>query len=354
VIFLSTVTPTPQTVTRLPSKVNGDVKFISGATMKKLLLTSAALAALLTSPAVAADQAARVYKRARPVVVAAPVYSWTGFYVGGNLGYSWGDARTDIAGGEQTISHLIQFTNPPTTFGISHTQQRLNGVIGGGQIGYNFQFSPRWVLGFEADIQGSAERGGAIQSLNPFSGIDCNAVIIIGGNCVQFFPVNGTAATAYDAKISWFGTVRGRLGFLISDQVLLYGTGGLAYGRVELSGITNVNGSFLVPGVGTFPFATPGTTTFSTSSTRTGFAVGGGIEGKFSYWLPPDWTWKLEYLYIDLGSIDTVAAVSGAILNPTFNLFTGAITTHTHFTDNIVRVGLNYKFGNYYAPVVTK
>jgi outer membrane immunogenic protein len=161
--------------------------------------------------------------------------------------------------------------------------------------------------------------------------------------------------TAYDAKIGWFGTVRGVLGVLITDHVLLYGTGGLAYGRVELSGNTIVTGSITTPAsaFGTISFA-PGASAFSESKTNVGIAVGGGIEGKCSYLLPAGWTCKAEYLYVDLGSLDTVAPFPGAI--PAFftSAFAGAFTTHTRFTDNIVRVGLNYKFGYAAVPAVYK
>jgi outer membrane immunogenic protein len=108
---------------------------------------------------------------------------------------------------------------------------------------------------------------------------------------------------------------------------------------------------------GTVPL-TPAATSFSESKTKVGYAVGGGIEGKCSYLLPAGWTWKAEYLYVDLGSLDTVAPFPGAFVpvplappNLFTSPFTGAVITHTRFTDNIVRVGLNYKFGNYYAPV---
>jgi outer membrane immunogenic protein len=319
--------------------------------MKKLLLTSIALAGLI-GPATAADLARPVYRR--PVVVAAPVYTWTGFYVGGNVGGSWGNARTDIAGSGTFVNapgSIIPITNPPTTFADSQTQ-RLNGVIGGGQVGYNYQFSPRWVLGFEADIQGSGERGSNTFA-DPLSGTICFAF-----PCETFQPFNAAAVTSYESRIGWFGTVRGRLGFLITDQVLLYGTGGLAYGRVELSGNTNVNGLLSLPQAVVIPF-TPGASAFSESRTNVGFAVGGGFEGKCSYWLPAGWTWKAEYLYVDLGSLDLTGPFPAA--NPSGNFlqsqltspFFGAITTHTRFTDNIVRVGLNYKFG-FGAPVVTK
>jgi outer membrane immunogenic protein len=166
------------------------------------------------------------------------------------------------------------------------------------------------VLGFEADIQGSGERGSNTFA-DPIAGTLC-IQIPAPNTCTKLFPFNFAAVTSYEAKIGWFGTVRGRLGVLITDQVLLYGTGGLAYGRVELSGVTN------------------------------------------SYFLPAGWTWKAEYLYVDLGSLDTAAPFPPALVPLTITPLTGPLTTHTHFTDNIVRVGLNYKFGNYYAPVVTK
>jgi outer membrane immunogenic protein len=329
--------------------------------MRKLLLGGIAFSALLAGPATAADLGRPVYRR--PVVVA-PVYSWTGFYVGGNLGYSWGRARTDIAGSGTSVSFRELFggvRNSPAAFADSQTQ-RLNGVVGGGQVGYNYQFSPKWLLGLEADIQGSGERGSNTFADPLLGGTVCTGVLVVGGTitCIGGpfnSPLNGAAVTAYEARIGWFGTVRGRLGFLITDQVLLYGTGGLAYGRVELSGNTSVSGTVVRTVAGftdIFPI-TPGTTAFSQSKTNVGIAVGGGIEGKCSHWLPTGWTWKAEYLYVDLGSLDTVAPFPlGPVPPGVTTPFAGAITTHTRFTDNIVRVGLNYKFGYAAAPAVYK
>lgn len=310
--------------------------------MKKLAIV--VLLALIGTPAFAADMPIK----APPPP--APVYSWTGWYIGGNIGYSWGDARTDIAGTATTVALPSFFGGFPgnVAFADSNTA-RLNGVIGGGQVGYNYQLSPKWVLGIEADIQGSGERGSNAFA-DPFSAASCIGASTPPFQCFAAVPLNGTAATVYDARINWFGTVRGRVGYLITDQVLLYGTGGLAYGRVEVSGVTNVSGSLNTNGFGGLPLAvpfTPGANAFGDSRTNLGFAVGAGIEGKISY--GTGWTWKLEYLYVDLGSLDTVGtfpggsssvAIAGVLTSP----FTGAITTHTHFTDNIVRVGLNYQF----------
>jgi outer membrane immunogenic protein len=310
--------------------------------MRKLLFSGVAFAALVAGPAMAADQAAPVYKRPRPVVLAAPVYKWTGFYVGGNVGYSWGDPRTDIAG-NGNLNTVVQ-TAATTFFGIAGSNTtRLDGVIGGGQIGYNYQFSPNTVLGFEADIQGSGERGSS-QSTDPFIVPICFASV--GGVCTNPQPPSsGTALTSYQAKIDWFGTVRGRLGILLGDQFLIYGTGGLAYGRVAISGNPSVN---IAVGSMTANSA------FASSNTNAGFTVGAGAEGRFSYWLPPNWTWRVEYLYLDLGSLNTTSSFATSSSVAAFTSTAGSLTTHTHFTDNIVRVGLNYKFGNYYAPVVAK
>ena len=104
---------------------------------------------------------------------------------------------------------------------------------------------------------------------------------------------------------------------MITPQLLYYATGGLAYGHVEVSGSISVPASI---------------SAFRASKSNTGFSIGGGIEG--SVWLPANWTWKLEYLYLNLGTLDVATSLSAA----------GGATTHIEFTDNIVRVGLNYQF----------
>ncbi len=116
--------------------------------------------------AFAADMAVKA-----PPPAPAPVYSWTGWYVGGNVGYSWGDARTDVAGsGTSSLVNSPEITNS-LTFADS-ASRLLEGVIGGGQIGYNYQVSPKWVLGFESDIQASGERG-SHALVDPFSTFFC-------------------------------------------------------------------------------------------------------------------------------------------------------------------------------------
>ena len=308
--------------------------------MKKIALALALFATGATY-ALAADM---------PVKALPPppvVPNWTGFYVGGNLGYSWGDASTDRNGTGTTVAFpgLIPINNTYSFAGSS--TQRMEGVIGGGQFGYNYQFRRNWVLGFEADIQGSAQRSTGL-SVDAFSGTLCTAAQQPPPVCILTTPINGTATTVYSARIDWFGTVRGRIGTTISDDlILLYGTGGLAYGGVRLSANSAVNA---VP-TG-FAFAFAGNTQFSGSDTRFGWTAGAGVEGKFSR--ASNWTWKVEYLYVDLGSLN-ISGPFSAPNSPNFGYapLAGTIAARSHITDNILRVGFNYKLGGV-GPVVAK
>ena len=245
--------------------------------MKKLFLATTAFVVLATASAGAADMSAQ------PVYTPpAPVYSWTGIYWGGNVGYSWGQSKTDgtLAG-----------------FGVTLTEsQDTDGVIGGAQTGYNYQFGA-WVLGLEADIQASGQKGGST------------------------FQVSGlpTATLTTDHKLEWFGTARPRLGVLATPNLLLYGTGGVAFGQVKDSYTAAVAG-----------FGTVATATVD--DVKAGWTAGAGIEGAFG----GGWSAKVEYLYIDLGKLQQTVTLPLAGVTATFN---------SRVTDNIVRVGLNYKWG---------
>jgi outer membrane immunogenic protein len=181
--------------------------------MKRIVL-AAALVALGSASALAADLPPRGYNKAPAM---APVSNWSGLYVGGNLGYGWGDGNTDFS-----------FLPTPEEFGINNTTlgARSSGVIGGAQLGYNWQIGSL-VTGLEADIQGSGLKGSA------------RAPAII--TFVPNFPQQSSLSS--EAKLSWFGTVRGRLGLTVTPELLLYGTGGLAYGRVDAS--ANIFESFV-------------------------------------------------------------------------------------------------------------
>jgi outer membrane immunogenic protein len=283
--------------------------------MKKLALT-VSIIAFSSAGAFAADLPAKVYTKAPPIVE--PVYDWTGFYIGGNVGYSWGRS-----------SDTSSLTNGAGTFLFTSADKtNLDGVVGGGQIGYNWQIQ-NWLWGFEADIQGTGEKGS--RAFTCPAGI-CTPSTILGGPLALVVLVPGAAVPlSLEQKIDWFGTVRGRVGVLVTPKVLLYATGGLAYGEVKSSETV----AALLTG-------------FSSSTTNVGYTVGAGVEGVIG----GNWTAKLEYLYVDLGR------VSGAFATtiPAFGSGTAASGTLTSYyssrvTDNVLRVGVNYKFG---GPLVAK
>jgi outer membrane immunogenic protein len=211
-----------------------------------------------------------------------PVYTWTGIYWGANIGYSWGKA-----------------TNTATLFGGSISEsQKLDGVIGGIQTGYNYQFGA-WVWGLEIDVQASGQKGSTTYGL-------------------LLVP---PATLLADHKLPWFGTSRVRLGILATPMFLLYGTGGVAFGEVKDDYTVSVAG---VPAA---------TVVASIRDLRAGWTAGAGIEGA----LGGGWSAKLEYLYLDLGKLNQTVTTA---VGPT-------IAFNSRVTDNIVRVGLNYKFGGY-------
>jgi outer membrane immunogenic protein len=241
--------------------------------MRKLLLTATALAAI-AGPAFAADLPARpVYKAAPPPP---PVYGWTGFYFGANIGYSWGNLNNDfIAPGAGTFSE----------------SQRLEGVVGGFQWGYNWQIG-NWVLGTESDFMFSGERGSTTY---------CAGLL---------------ACVTASHRLPWESTARTRLGVLMTPNILLYGTAGVAFGQVR-SDYTVVGGG-----------------TLSSRETRAGWTAGGGIEGMVA----PNWTLRAEALYIDLGNQRTT--LTDPVLGTVF-------TQNRRVNDTIARVAANYKFNGF-------
>jgi outer membrane immunogenic protein len=241
--------------------------------MKKLLLATSALILLGVGCASAADLGARPYSPPPPV------YSWSGLYWGVNIGYSWGEAKD-----EATLRGVGTFSE----------SQKVDGVIGGFQSGYNYQIG-QWVWGFETDIQASGQKG---------------------GTTLQISALPVTTLTT-DHKLTWFGTSRSRLGVLWTPNVLLYGTAGVAYGQVKDSATITAPGASVN---GTF------------KDVRAGWTAGAGVEGTIG----GGWTAKLEYLYIDLGKTEQTLGTPAL----------GQVISETRrFTDNIVRVGFNYRWG---------
>jgi outer membrane immunogenic protein len=238
--------------------------------MKKILAATALIGTAATAQAADLPTKAPLYKA--PI---AQVYNWTGFYAGVNAGVGFNRSYTTLA--------------TPT----SGDQLRLGGLggLGGGQIGYNWQFGNflgfgNIVLGVETDIQGSG--------------------------------MSDDHTTGFGQKIDWFGTARGRVG-LATGSVLTYFTGGFAYGNVKTS-LTD--------------FADPANS-LALSSTRTGWTIGSGVEAA----LGGNWTGKIEYLYLDLGNQNGVTPVDGSILG-------------SDVRASVFRVGLNYRIGGngIYAP----
>ena len=265
--------------------------------MRVLLSTIAALA-VGTASAMAADLPVKA-----PPPVMAPIWSWSGFYVGLNGGYSWGRSSRDL-----------NFFNPLTgaTFATASGAGRdLDGGVFGGQIGYNWQTS-NWVFGIEADAQWTGQQGST------------TALCGVAGCFLAGVPATvGTTATLTD-KLEWFGTIRGRVGVTVTPTALLYVTGGGAYGSVKtdlaLATVT-ANG-------------VPITIAGSRSTDRFGWTVGAGAEWMFA----SNWSGKIEYLYMDIGS------VSNSVVLPTASGLPLGANVSSRITDSVFRGGINYHF----------
>ena len=207
---------------------------------------------------------------------AATVHDWTGFYVGVNAG---------AALSQDAVAAPTDVLTDGNSLDIAGT-----GFAGGGQAGFNWQFSPQWVGGIEGDIG--------------YLGID------------RSFPnfINGSAF-AFGLKTDWYGTLRGRIGYS-TGPALLYVTGGGAFVHLRNNADRVIAPVVLV----------------SKSETAAGWTVGGGIEAA----LNRNWTAKTEYLYIDAGSQDLINADMGNV---------GRANEHFDNRFHVFRFGLNYSFG---------
>ena len=241
-----------------------------------LLLTVAPLVLGLGGSALAADMTVPMYK-APPL---APAYSWTGAYAGVNFGYGTGSSQGNY--------NVESAGFPIASYGFNNMP---GGGFAGFQVGYNYQFGS-FVLGAETDLQGPGitdDRSCLFTCLNGFS-------------------------SRFDQELTWFGTTRVRLG-LASGPVLPYITAGAAYGGIK-TGITTTIGGV--------------TNNTVNSTTKSGWTWGTGVEAA----LGGNWTGKVEYLYVDLGSTG-VSSVLGPV-SANFN---------TKQQEQIVRGGINYRFG---------
>src|SRR4051794_16082873 len=231
--------------------------------MKTRLLGLLAATAITTASISAASAADLPVRAAPPPIIAAPIFTWTGFYIGGNLGWGWRNSNNDpvILGGPGVPGGLAGGT-------LIFDNNNDGAFTGGGQIGYNYQIGS-WVIGVETDIQG----------------------IDNGNNTAVFIPGPGFTGTfvpgRFESSADWWGSTRVRAGVAF-DRVLIYATGGVAY-----------------------------------TDNDTGWAVGGGLE----WALPTNWnlfggssavTLGLEGLWVSIdqsdnnnGSVGTFTPVAG-------------------------------------------
>jgi outer membrane immunogenic protein len=281
--------------------------------MKRVLSASLGLLAISALPAAAADLPVSAPMAAS---IMAPGFTWTGFYIGANAGAAIDNSSFNVAPSGCFLTGC-------GAGGIAGNAQRTasgnfgsnTNFTGGGQFGYNWQFSPTWVFGLETDLNYNGTRESASAS-TPLP-----------------FAAGSTFNYAINQKLDWFGTGRARLGWVPTDRVMLYATGGLAYGHV-----TSSTGVF-------FPTSTD-VYAGSLDNVRLGWTAGGGVEWAFAR----NWTAKAEYLYLDLGNSSYV----DACLTPAAICALGPSYTSTvHTREHIVRFGINYLF-NAGGPVVAR
>lgn len=250
----------------------------------------------------AADLPERSWSKAPPLV--APAFNWSGFYAGVNVGGGWYDG-----GNITTSSNVSSLIAPGNIVHVPVSNSNEAGVTAGGLIGYNYQMD-RVVLGVEADfnyVDLKSSRSGS------------TTAAFAGG-------VTGNYNFENTSRIDWFGTVRGRIGFVPTERLLVYGTGGLAYGEVK---INIADSEAFSTGLSRLWLG-------DNSDVRVGWTAGGGLEYAFTN----NWTLRGEYLYVDLGGSGTTANFQG----------TDPLRSQIHYNASrenrfsVVRAALSYKF----------
>jgi outer membrane immunogenic protein len=256
--------------------------------MKNIMVAGLALVALgVAGQAVAADMPVKA-------PVAPPIVDlWSGIYLGGNAGYSWGHWDNNTPGGFSFVANGA-FT------GVASPD--VKGWVAGGQIGIN-QLYGRWLYGVEADAQATGQHADLSGSVPP---------IIIGTTSVTLSRLNHW-------DLPWFATLRGRVGATLWDSWLLYVTGGVAVGHFNYS--RNSTATVTAGGV-----SATASLVNEEGINRVGGVIGAGIEKA----IDAHWRVKVEYLYMDFGSRTFLGGTG----------FDDVIRLH----DNIARVGFNYRF----------
>jgi opacity protein-like surface antigen len=263
--------------------------------MFRSFVLALASAFALTGSALAADLRSPPAPPPSPPALP-PVYAWTGVYLGGQIGYGWGDNSGNVA-----------FATPGGLAGGGSLGGDAQGVIGGGHVGYNLQIN-QWVIGLE----------GAVDATN------LSRDVLIGVVDPSGATPGGTLAGSVQSDFQ--GSIRGRAGFAW-DRLLIYGTSGVAFANFTRE--SNISGA---DAVGPFFAASS-----SRSTTRVGWTVGGGVE----YAINNNWSVRGEYRYSDFGNIADLPSFPAAGLSYSGN---------RHLAQNQVQVGFSYRFGGVAAP----
>jgi outer membrane immunogenic protein len=258
----------------------------------------------MTVGASAADLSRPVYTKAPPPPP--PVFSWTGFYVGGTVGA----ARTKADVSLNTVNGPVPLYNPidiPSLNAFGSLSVWDTNAIFGLKAGYNQQWGA-FVLGLEGDV----------------SSFHFSPTVAIAGNPFITFPGAGSAQMSTNVQTSWLATIRGRAGYAV-DHWLFYATGGAAFAELKYS---NTYRGFSPLGSG-FEFEAA-----SASQTKVGWAAGAGVD----FAVTPRWVLSAEYLHVDLGSVTAAGLVT------TGSPSTATMNFSTKVTSDIGRVGAAYKF----------
>jgi outer membrane immunogenic protein len=282
------------------------------------------VAGLLAAPAIAADFPVKAAVRA-PV---APAFGWTGCYVGANAGYGWSAGNSSYHDDPNTTGDAInRLPTPPfTLIYVPAPHAGGSGGLGGVGAGCNWQ-ARQWVFGIEGDFDGAdySGSGDTAASAGPLGQVQISPVAFTNN------PGLGTASE--QVALRWLSTIRGRVGFLVQDRLLLYVTGGLAVGDVHSQGSVNA----FSPGVLVASWGG------SSSATKAGYVIGAGGEWAFA----GPWSVKLEYLWYDLGNIshplNCTFATFGCGVAPLF-VYPTIGTATASVQGSIVRAGINFKF----------
>ena len=262
--------------------------------MKKISLGAIATVVFSTT-AFAADLPARTYTKVPAIV--SPASDWSGFYIGGDLGGAWAHTTST----QNPLPSSVAFGLDPQTFSYGGSS-----FLGAVHLGYNWQVSPRFLVGIEGDLAWLRADGSA-------SGIWTD------GGVTTCVPV-ASCATTMSMSVTALASIRGRAGVLVTPTMLLYGTGGAAWGKQTYNADGfNRNIGYDAPA--------------SVSATTSGFVAGGGLEAMFT----GTWLLRAEYLYSRFGNGPNVSVFP----QPPF----GQNYTWGNTSVNTASIGLSYRFG---------